>query len=126
MKKILINPVMSGDWFYMNETELSIRDIYNCISDKEGLMVDVWEDAGVLEISYTEKNSIDFELLRPCFKDKEGQDYLEQNKIKTLFMVTFPAEDYTLCEPILKFIVMKCKGYFIEDNMDFSLSNRIG
>lgn len=122
MKKIIPTITASGDWFYMNQKEISVREIYEILKADNKLDVEIWEAAGVLEINYTEKQSIDFEMIQPMFKDKEGNEYLKKNDIHALYMVSFQDTDFELVVPILKYIVMNCGGYFCEDNMDLSQS----
>ncbi len=125
MKKISIQPKVSGDWFYMNEKEISVRDLYDALLGKGNLELEIWEEAKVLEIGYSEKASLDFEMLRPYFKDKEGDEYLKKNDIHALFMVTFDESDFEIVVPIMKCIVLTCGGFFIEDQMDFNQSTII-
>lgn len=122
MKKILQKPNVSGDWFYMNEKEISVRDIYDALKEKDKLEIEIWEEAKVLEINYSDKASLDFEMLRPYFKDKEGDEYLKKNNIHALFMVSFDEADFEIVSPIMKCIALTCGGFFIEDNMDFTQS----
>ena len=122
MKKIIQTPKVSGDWFYMNEKEISVRDIYDALQDKGKLEIEIWEEAKVLEISYSEKASLDFEMLRPYFKDKEGDEYLKKNDIHALYMVSFDESDFEIVVPIMRYIAMNCGGFFIEDQIDFSQS----
>lgn len=122
MKKIFDKPAVSGDWFYMNQKEISVREIYDILMAEKKLDIEIWEDAGVLEINYSDKKSLDFEMLRPYFKDKEGDEYLKRNDIHALYMVSFDEVDYDVVYPVMKYIVMNCGGYFCEDNMDLDHS----
>lgn len=122
MKKIDFDMNTSGEWFYMNTDEITVRAIYDCLVQDTSLDLEIWEDAGVLEVNYTDKTSLDFEMLRPFFKDKEGDAYLKSNNIRSLFMVNFDGADFSIVKPMMKCVVLKCGGYFIEDNMDFRQS----
>lgn len=122
MKKIIPAITASGEWFYMNQKEITVREIYDKIKADNKLDIEIWDGAGVLEINYSEKQSIDFEMLQPMFKDKEGNEYLKNNDIHTLYMVSFDGADFDIVLPILKYIVLNCGGYFCEDNMDLTQS----
>ena len=120
MKNPFVKQTVSGDWFYMNSTAVTVRDIDNSLKNYESITTEIWEDLGVLEVNLSEKLSLDFEALKPYFKDKEGQEYLQKNDIHALFMVTFEAQDYALVEPIMKHITKNLDGFFCEDTIDFS------
>lgn len=120
MKHPFNKTTISGDWFYMNSHQVSVRSIHQCLLEDERLTLEVWEDAGVLEVTFNNKSSLDFEMIKPYFKDKEGDEYLKKNDIHTLYMVTFQASDYDLVLPLMKAITKNLGGFFCEDTYDFS------
>lgn len=127
IKKLLKKPAktsISVDWFYMNEGELTVRNLYEALASySEKLDLEIWEDLGILEVVLTEKTSLDVVTLKPVFKDKEGDEFLKQNHIHTLLAATFQSEDYEVCKNLMKHIVSQIGGFFCEDTPDFS--NRI-
>lgn len=120
MKNPFKKPTVSGDWFYMNSSTVTVRDIEKQLTNYPNITTEIWEDAGVLEVNLSDKSSLDFEAIKPYFKDKEGQEFLQKNQILALFMVTFQAEDYDTIVPILKHIITNLGGFFCEDTEDFS------
>jgi hypothetical protein len=120
MKNPFKKPTVSGDWFYMNSNPVTVRDIEKHLANYVNITTEIWEDAGVLEVNLSEKSSLDFEAIKPYFKDKEGQEYLQKNDIQALYMVTFQAEDYDVIVPIMKHIMKNLGGFFCEDTVDFS------
>lgn len=120
MKNSNVKSTVSGDWFYMNSSNVMVRDIDQSLKSFQDLTTEIWEDAGVLELSISDKSSLDFEAMNPYFKDKEGEEYLKKNDIHTLFMVSFPSEDISQVIPIMKHITNHLGGFFCEDTEDFS------
>lgn len=120
MKNPFVKSTISGDWFYMNSANVTVRDIDNTLVSLNNLSTEIWEDAGVLEVSLSTKSSLDFETIQPFFKDKEGDEYLKKNDIHALFMVTFSSPDYDLVLPIMKHITNSLGGFFCEDTDDFT------
>ncbi len=120
MKNPFKKNTVSGDWFYMNSELITVRDIEKHLRNYENLTTEIWEDAGVLEVSFNEKSSLDIEAIKPYFKDKEGQEYLQKNHILALFMVTFQSADYDNIIPVMKHITKNLGGFFCEDTEDFS------
>ena len=39
-----------GDWLYMTPQEIGVRQIYEAFGEQDGYELEIWEDAGVLEI----------------------------------------------------------------------------
>ena len=90
-------PKMPGEWLYLNKEELPLRKIYELF--KEEQTAEYWE-AGTLG-------------------DDEGDAYLLQNGIHTVFAATIRPEDYEKAKEIMFFITKKLGGYFCADTADF-------
>ena len=110
-------PKMPGEWLYLNKEELPLRKIYELF--KEDQTAEYWEAAGVLEISLPESGTLDMEDLEGTLGDDEGDAYLLQNGIHTVFAATIRPEDYEKAKEIMLFITQKRGGYFCTDTADF-------
>ena len=108
-------PKMPGEWLYLNKEELPLRKIYELF--KEDQTAEYWEAAGVLEISLPESGTLDMEDLEGTLGDDEGDAYLLQNGIHTVFAATIRPEDYEKAKEIMLFITKKLGGYFCADNL---------
>lgn len=108
---------ITGDWFYMNPKETPIRVLYEAI--KNNTDVELWETAGVMEICLTPKISLDFEEMKPYFRDSVGAEFLSKHQIQSLYMVTFPGELFSNVTPIFDSIISNCGGFFCADTSDF-------
>jgi len=111
---------ITGDWFYMNSKDVTVRMIYDILKENTKLPMEIWEEANVLEIELSEKESVDFEPLKPYFKDEAGDAFLKEHSIKTLFMVTFPPTHYEKVKELMTLILNVCDGFFCADSDDFT------
>lgn len=109
-----------SDWFYMNPKEVPIRTIYELINTDSSYPVELWEDAGVLEIELSAKESMDFELLKPYFKDDFGSLFLKEHNIQTLYMVSFSESQYETAKKLMQIILHQLDGFFCGDSEDFT------
>lgn len=108
---------MPGEWLYLNKEELPLRKIYELFNEAQN--AEYWEAAGVLEISLPESGTLDMEDLEGTLGDDEGDAYLLQNGIHTVFAATIRPEDYEKAKEIMLFITKKLGGYFYADTADF-------
>ena len=106
-----------GDWLYFCPKEVTIRSLYEIFSEQED--VEIWEEAGVLEIPIGEKSSFDVESAQIHPKDEITLQFAAEHGIKSVFMVTFVPEDYEKAEQIMKQILVKFGGLFCGDTEDF-------
>ena len=118
--KNLLTTTISGDWFFMSSKDINARMIYDVLKDKISLPMNIWEEAKVLEIELTGKESIDFEQLNPYFKDDFGSNFLKEHSITTLFMVTFPPVQYEKAKDVMGMILDSLEGFFCADSEDFT------
>lgn len=106
-----------GDWLYFCPEEITIRSLYEIFSEQED--VEIWEEAGVLEIPMGEKCSFDVETAQIHPKDEITLRFAAENEAKSVFMVTFLPEDYEKAESFMKQILGKFGGLFCGDTEDF-------
>lgn len=106
-----------GDWLYFCPTEITVRELYEIFAGQEN--VEIWEEAGVLEIPMDEKSSFDVETAEIHPKDEITQQFADEQSAKSVFLVTFMPEDYEKAELIMKQILDKFGGLFCGDTEDF-------
>ena len=109
-----------GDWLYMTPQEIGVRQIYEAFGEQDGYELEIWEDAGVLEILLKEKSSMDVEMASIHPKDTITQQFANAHQVKTVFLVTFQPDDYEDAERVMKTVTGKLGGFFCGDTEDFT------
>ena len=108
---------VTGEWLYFCQQEVTVKTI--CEIFNESSTAEVWEEAGVLEISLGEKGSFDLEATQIHPKDEVTLQFAEEQGTKRVFLVTFSPEDYEAAQVIMKQILEKFGGLFCGDTEDF-------
>lgn len=108
-----------GDWLYMTSEDINIRQLKNTL-EEASYEVEIWEDAGVLEILLKEKSSMDVETASIHPKDTITQQFANAHHVKTVFLVTFQPDDYEDAERVMKTVTGKLLGFFCGDTEDFT------
>lgn len=106
-----------GDWLYFCPEEISVRDLYEIFAERDD--VEIWEEAGVLEIPIGVKSSLDVEAAQVHPKDEITQHFAKEQRAKRVFLVTFMPEDYQQAETVMKQILGKFGGLCCGDTEDF-------
>lgn len=113
-----VKPVVVAEWLYMTDREITVRDIASAFASQE--MVEIWEDAGVAEVILGEKASMDMEWTENDLGDEESNRFLEENQVKTLFLVTIPPLEFEAAKGCMEKIIAANGGFFCGDTQDFT------
>ena len=108
---------ITGEWLYFCPQEVTVKIICEIFNDADD--VELWEEAGVLEISLGENGSFDVETTQIHQKDEVTLQFAEEWRAKSVFLVTFTPEDYESAKVIMKQILDKFGGIFCGDTEDF-------
>ena len=106
---------MTGDWLFFTGKEVTVRQIADTLGDCE---MEIWDDAGVLEIPLGDKTSMDFEAASIHPKDEVTRAFAVAHGAEQVFLVTFPPEDYGRAEAFMKQILSVLPGLFCGDTED--------
>lgn len=113
-----VKPAVVAEWLYMTDREITVRDIASAFAPQE--MVEIWEDAGVAEVILGEKSSMDMEWMENDLGDEESNRFLEENQVKTLFLVTIPPLEFEAAKVCMEKIIAANGGFFCGDTQDFT------
>ena len=113
-----VKPAVVAEWLYMTDREITVRDIASAFAPQE--MVEIWEDAGVAEVILGEKSSMDMEWTENDLGDEESNRFLEENQVKTLFLVTIPPLEFEAAKVCMEKIIAANGGFFCGDTQDFT------
>ena len=84
------------------------------------LSLEIWEAAGVLEITLSDGKTIDFETAPLDLRDEYSNQFLAKHHTKSLFYVTIHPDSFALAKPVLEYIAGKLHGLFCGDTDDFT------
>lgn len=105
-------------WFIMSKNEITVADLKSAFGENQN--IEVWSDAGIMEIVIGEKASIDIETIDTVFGDEYSDNFIEENQIKSVFYLTFHKEKYDLAKPYLNKISSFVEGFICGDTDDFT------
>jgi hypothetical protein len=110
---------LTQHWYYMNQEIVTVSDIAIVFDCKKN-NIELWPDAGVLELGISEKEYLDIEECDLDMDDEYSNKFLAEHEIKSLFYVSFKAELNDLCMAKLSIILKKLGGILCADSEDFS------
>ena len=110
---------MPGEWLYFASAETTVREIAGAL-EGEAYELEIWEDAGVAEVILGEKSSMDMEWTENDLGDEESNRFLEENQVKTLFLVTIPPLEFEAAKVCMEKIIAANGGFFCGDTQDFT------
>ena len=115
-----VKPVHSipAEWLYMTDREIGVREIASSFESEK--MCEIWEEAGVAEVILGEKASMDMELTENDLGDEESNRFLQENQVKTLFLVTVPPLEFEKARECMEKIAAANGGFFFGDTDDFT------
>lgn len=107
-----------GEWLYLAPEETTVRSIGSVLG--EAYQQELWEEAGVLEVGFTDGKTMDFEAAEVHPKDEAIKEFLKQHQCGKVFLVTFAPEAYGEAEKIMRCVLDAAGGLFCGDTEDFT------
>lgn len=104
-------------WLLLGKEAYTVEDIKN-ILDADTYDIEIWIEAGILEIGIDEKNSMDIETLKTSFGDEFTDSFLAENEIQSVFYISFRPEVYPECRQIMKHMVGTLNCIICADSQD--------
>ena len=106
-----------GEWLYFAPETVGVRQIADVLDGTCEL--EIWQEAGVLEIMYGGESSMDMEEGTIHPKDQVTAAFAEEHDCDRVYLVTFSAEEYEKVLPVMRHILQECGGIFCGDTEDF-------
>lgn len=111
-------PAIPGEWLYLNKDGSTVRQIATALEAE--YEIEIWEDAGVLEVVLADGGSMDVEHTKIHPKDEMTRAFVEKEGYSEVFLVTFLPEEYLSVEKVMHKIMQVCGGMFCGDTEDFN------
>lgn len=106
-----------GEWLYLAPETVGVRQIADVL---EGTCeMEIWQEAGVLEIMYGGEASMDMEEGKIHPRNQVTAVFAEEHGCNRVYLVTFSAEEYEKVLPVMRHILQECGGIFCGDTEDF-------
>ena len=106
-----------GEWLYFAPEAVDVRQIADVLDGTCEL--EIWQEAGVLEIMYGGESSMDMEEGTIHPKDQVTAAFAEKHGCDRVYLVTFSAEEYEKALSVMRRILQECGGIFCGDTEDF-------
>lgn len=118
-KKKKTPAIIPMGWYFMCPNKVNVSDIMEA-AEADEYEVEIWPEAGVLEIEIEEKMSMDIEECELDLGDEFSNEFIEKLGTQSLFYIEFRKDIFSKCEPIMKRIVSKLGGKICADSEDFT------
>lgn len=105
-------------WFYMSEQETTAQQIAQCLGEA-GYDVEVWIEAGVVEVTLGEKSSMDFESFELPFEEEFSDAFVAEHGLQSAFYVKFQDEVYEQAKKVASTLRAAFGGGLYGDTDDF-------
>ena len=107
-------------FYYMTDNEISVREISEVVMEekKKQEVVEVWDEAQVIEISTIDKRTIDIEMME-LFQGENDKKFLDNNNVKCIFSIRTEEEDVNRVSDIFKKVTKEYSGFVCSDSEDF-------
>ena len=115
-----------GEWLYFAPANVTVRSIYDVLTDENGELgtdsyeVEIWEDAGVLEVGLNDGASLDIEQAKIPPKDEITAAFAKKHGCENVFLVTLKPEEFETAKKAMNKIAASLGGLFCGDTEDFT------
>lgn len=115
-----------GEWLYFAPANVTVRSIYDVLTDENGesgtdsYEVEIWEDAGVLEVGLNDGASLDIEQAKIPPKDEITAAFAKEHGCENVFLVTLKPEEFETAKKAMNKIAASLGGLFCGDTEDFT------
>ena len=106
-------------WYYMATSDITVENLKAAVASDD-YDIEIWKEAGVLEVGIEEKASMDFEACELDLRDEYSNQFLKEREVKALFFVTLPSVSFEKCENVVRQIMSANGGFFCADTDDFT------
>lgn len=107
------------EWFYMNNREITVRNIKEILDSMNDVSIEIWNEAAVIEIQVGESGTLEMESAELDLGDPYSNDFLKRNNVASLYYVTIDTEHYVEMKKIMEKIINTIGGFFCADTDDF-------
>lgn len=102
------------EWIYFAPEHTTVNTLADC-AKAHGAEVELWGEAGVLEILLQEKESMDVELAKLSPKDELACAVAEKENCPVLFLITYCEGVQEVAQQMMRHMLKENGGIFCAD-----------
>lgn len=106
------------EYYYMTPQETNAKDISLCITAVSEEQIEVWPALNLLEVVMA-SDSLIFQDAHECFEDPLDLEFIEQHQFKTIYQISFEADDTELVRQVMKEVLTHKGGMILSDTDTF-------
>ena len=115
-----LNCNIPKEWFYMNNREITVRNIKEILDSIDNITIEIWDEAAVIEIQVGESGTLEMECTELNLGDPYSNEFLKRNNVASLYYVTLDVEHYAEMKKVMEKIIKTIGGFFCADTDDFT------
>ncbi|NLG04377.1 MAG: hypothetical protein GX567_11215 [Clostridia bacterium] len=113
------NQELLPNWLFLSRQLITVRELKKYLESDSNFSIEIWAEAGVLELTVNDDSTIDFEQIEVDLKDDYSNQFLEEHQTRSLFFVHVNQMEEAPCHVIMKQISEHFEGLFCGDTQDF-------
>lgn len=106
------------EYYYMTPQETNAKDISLCITAVSEEQIEVWPALNLLEVVMV-SDSLIFQDAHECFEDPLDLEFIEQHQFKTIYQISFEADDTELVRQVMNEVLTHKGGMILSDTDTF-------
>lgn len=106
------------EYYYMTPEETDAKELTGLIKSVDEEKIDVWPALNLMEV-VLDRDSLIFQDGRECFVDPLDLQFLEENHIQSIYVVSYEEGDFLKARKVIKEILEAKGGFLCNDTEDF-------
>ena len=106
------------EYYYMTPEQTDAKELTTLIKSVDEEKIDVWPELNLMEV-VLDRDSLIFQDGRECFVDPLDLEFLDEHKIKSIYVVIYEESDSVKARKAIKEILGAKGGFLCSDTEDF-------
>lgn len=106
------------EYYYMTPEQTDAKELTTLIKSVDEEKIDVWPELNLMEV-VLDRDSLIFQDGRECFVDPLDLEFLDEHKIKSIYVVSYEESDSVKARKAIKEILGAKGGFLCSDTEDF-------
>ena len=106
------------EYYYMTPEQTDAKELTTLIKAVDEEKIDVWPELNLMEV-VLDRDSLIFQDGRECFVDPLDLEFLDEHKIKSIYVVSYEESDTVKARKVIKEILEAKGGFLCSDTEDF-------